>query len=433
MSGAIDQKEMKILLLRSGGRCAFPGCSKLLVQDGQNGDDPSIIGEMAHIVAEKREGPRGKHELSDEERNGHRNLILLCRDHHKIVDDQPLTYSIPVLREMKVVHESSTMAKSKEEVSIIDTLQQEITFSTFLPVKNLPAVVYKGQCDFGSGEDDRVRQLVNYPRQRSELVPYVFQPGWIYTFHDLRAYRNPFVQIVDPSGNIEELSAVNMWKDSDQSRVFVSLMNSALRRYLYSFRVMFDRDHKRFYFPALKKGEERTVLYKSLTGRKVSRSVVWQPTRRSTGEHKDFWWHLAAGISFHQLGEKEWCMSIRPERHLTADGETLLPSELIGRRVTRLKARMFNDKYLAEVNFWREFLAQGKPRIILNFRYQSAILDIDLVQVNMKWPGVPEDKIRVVLDIPEDDLFTSAELSESLGGDQINDEEEEALAEEDEQ
>jgi hypothetical protein len=422
MSSPIDQKEMKILLLNSGGRCAFPGCPKFLVQEGSDGDEPSIIGEMAHIVAEKREGPRGKHDLTDEERNRHTNLILLCRDHHKIVDDQPLTYSIPVLREMKTKHEAQVRATPADVTASIDTLHEETVYSTFLPVKSLPAVVFKGQCDFAQGEDDRVRELVNYPKRRSELAPFVFQPGWLYTFHDLRSLTNPFVQIVDPTGTIQEFDSEKMWKDPGQSRIYVSLMNSALRRYLGSLHVRYDREHKRFYFPAREKGQERSVEYKSLTGRKVSRKVVWQPIRRSTGEPKDFWWHLAAGLAFHKLGEKEWCVSIRPERHLTVDGEASLPPELIGRRVTRLKARMFNDKYFSEVNFWREFLAQGKPRVTLSFRNQSAMVDINPVQVEMKWPGVPDDEILVALSTPEDDLFSSAELAKSLGGDDMDDE-----------
>lgn len=423
MSGPIEQKEMKILLLQSGGRCAFPGCPKLLVQEGSVGDEPSVIGEMAHIVAEKREGPRGRHELSDEERNSHRNLVLLCRDHHKIVDDQPLTYSISVLREMKASHEARVKSNGNEIAPTIDVLHKETTYSTFLAVSNLPAVVYKGPCDFDKGEEDRVRQLVNYPQRRSELATYIFQPGWLYTFHDLRLLSNPFIQIVDPS-SAEEVKAIRMWNNPDEDRIYFALMNSALRRYLGCLRVSFDRGHRRFYFPTLVKGQERSVEYKSLTGRTVSRMVVWQPKRRLTGEPKNFWWHFAAGLSFHELGERVWGLSIRPERHLTIDGEVPLPSELIGRRVTRLKARMYNDAYLAEVNFWREFLSQGKPRIILDFGNQSAIVQTNLVPVEMEWPGVIGDEKAVSFDVVEDDLFTSAEFSESLEGDEIEDEDE---------
>ncbi len=94
---------------------------------------------------------------------------------------------------------------------------------------------------------------------------------------------------------------------------------------------------------------------------------------------------------------------------------------------------MFNDKYLAEVNFWREFLAQSRPRIILNFRNQVAVVGIDPVQVKIKWPGIPQDAIHVDLSIPEDDLFTSAELYESLSDEGISDIDQGDFTEEDEE
>jgi hypothetical protein len=60
VSGHIPPKEVKILCLRSGNVCAFPGCDRRLVEPGTNTDDPAVLGEMAHIVGEKRRGPRGQ-------------------------------------------------------------------------------------------------------------------------------------------------------------------------------------------------------------------------------------------------------------------------------------------------------------------------------------------------------------------------------------
>ncbi len=44
---------------RSGNMCAFPECKKELVMDESETDDPSVIGEEAHIVGRKQTGPRG--------------------------------------------------------------------------------------------------------------------------------------------------------------------------------------------------------------------------------------------------------------------------------------------------------------------------------------------------------------------------------------
>jgi hypothetical protein len=65
----------------------------------------SIVSQEAHIVAEEEDGPRGKSLLAKAERNSYANVILLCLEHHKIVDDDPDTFTVDVLLEMKATHE----------------------------------------------------------------------------------------------------------------------------------------------------------------------------------------------------------------------------------------------------------------------------------------------------------------------------------------
>jgi len=74
------------LFLKSGSVCAFRGCGRSLIELGEEGDSDAIIGEMAHIVADSRQGPRGDEPLDESERNKHTNLILVCPDHHTIID-----------------------------------------------------------------------------------------------------------------------------------------------------------------------------------------------------------------------------------------------------------------------------------------------------------------------------------------------------------
>lgn len=89
---------------RSASRCSFANCRILLVEDETETDDPSIIGDEAHIVARSQGGPRGDNDLDIDKRDYYDNLILLCKNHHKLVDDQPETYSVDRLREIKNEH-----------------------------------------------------------------------------------------------------------------------------------------------------------------------------------------------------------------------------------------------------------------------------------------------------------------------------------------
>src|SRR6266513_3607803 len=102
---AILLKTTKILWGCSGNRCAI--CRTLLVEDAVSAiDDDSVVGDMAHIVAQKPTFTRGDYAaISEAERDHYSNLILLCRKHHKVIDDQPSKYTVEHLRDLKTAHE----------------------------------------------------------------------------------------------------------------------------------------------------------------------------------------------------------------------------------------------------------------------------------------------------------------------------------------
>jgi hypothetical protein len=68
--------------------------------------DPSLIGEVCHIKAKSPGGPRYDEDYPEEFRESYDNLLLMCRIHHKIVDDHPEIYSVEKLRTIKVDHET---------------------------------------------------------------------------------------------------------------------------------------------------------------------------------------------------------------------------------------------------------------------------------------------------------------------------------------
>lgn len=420
MSRGIPVKEIKLLCLQSGGICAFPRCDRYLIEPSTQEDDPVVLGEISHIVAESRQGPRGIAELTEGERNKHTNLILFCGDHHKIIDSQPNTYSIPVLRQMKVDHEARIRkATTPRPLELEGDLQTETIHSTLLSVTHLPQAVFAAPCHFNDGHQDELKQHIDYPKRRDELTSFLLREKKLFSFHDLRKPKNPFAAVIDAS-NVEILRATDLWSDAEGKRRYVGLLNRSLFKHTARLGIRYDPLHYRFYFPIKEQGRDRVVRYRSLNGKRTERNVVWRPRRKSTGEGRNFWWHLAIALRFHQMGNHEWSLSLRPERHLTRDGQTPLRAEQIGRRVTRLKARMYNDLYLAEVNFWRDYLSQGQPRIILDFGNQSAVVDAHLLTFNVKWAGIPGDQIQFKNRLYSEDLFTWADLVDAVGGEEID-------------
>lgn len=78
MSENVKLKDQKIVCIKSGNRCALSDCRREIVLDGNSGDPSVIIGELAHIKGEKPSAKRYDQSMTDIQRNGHENLILLC-------------------------------------------------------------------------------------------------------------------------------------------------------------------------------------------------------------------------------------------------------------------------------------------------------------------------------------------------------------------
>ena len=96
-------KTLKILFAASGNRCAFPGCDRALVAPEDDITAEMVLGEIAHIVGLAEGSARWRADMSDAERNAPENLLVLCRDHHRIVDEKAneRRYSEIVMRRMK--------------------------------------------------------------------------------------------------------------------------------------------------------------------------------------------------------------------------------------------------------------------------------------------------------------------------------------------
>src|SRR5574341_1151210 len=104
-SGIPIREQLK-LWVRAGGRCEFRGCSKFLHRDGLTLKE-SNYADIAHIVAVSKKGPRGSHSLAQSKRNQSENLMLACKEHHKLIDskEHESNYPVELLRQFKSEHE----------------------------------------------------------------------------------------------------------------------------------------------------------------------------------------------------------------------------------------------------------------------------------------------------------------------------------------
>lgn len=101
----IKEKTKLEVWVRSGGRCAYPGCNKLLWKDDLTLKKMNKA-YIAHIHAESEGGPRWNPDLPEERRSAASNLMLLCDTHHRLIDREGKNdHPAELLRQYKNEHE----------------------------------------------------------------------------------------------------------------------------------------------------------------------------------------------------------------------------------------------------------------------------------------------------------------------------------------
>jgi hypothetical protein len=116
----MNLRDMKMLWGRSANRCAICRCE--LIADPQvPADKPAVVGDMAHIVARKSNFTRGNYDgMSEEQREAYPNRILVCKNDHKKIDDQPEHFTVEKLHELKTAHEEWV----RQQLSDADLIRQ---------------------------------------------------------------------------------------------------------------------------------------------------------------------------------------------------------------------------------------------------------------------------------------------------------------------
>lgn len=94
-------KTKRIVLAHCGNQCAFPGCTKPIF------DTTQLLGHLAHIKGNRPGSARHDSLQDPEERQGVDNLIAMCDEHGKLIDDPENADKYPVefLTQMKKEHE----------------------------------------------------------------------------------------------------------------------------------------------------------------------------------------------------------------------------------------------------------------------------------------------------------------------------------------
>ena len=98
---SITSKTRKRLWAHSGNKCAI--CRIELVSATTKSNKSLNIGDECHIISEQKNGIRHVPNLKYDEFD---NLIILCKNHHRKIDELWETYTVDLLRTIKNLHEN---------------------------------------------------------------------------------------------------------------------------------------------------------------------------------------------------------------------------------------------------------------------------------------------------------------------------------------
>jgi len=411
--------EWKKLMAASGNQCAFPKCEKYLYIPGEDGNGDVTLAVAAHIVGASRQGPRGDFDIPAVERDrSARNRILLCPEHHIVVDQRPRQFTVQVLLAMKSVHEARFLPPPEKRFkaeSVVETLR-----ATVLPVELVPSVVMSLPLANPEQHEGDVARAMRWPHDRSVTVPFIIRENRIYTFANLPVSSHPFVGLVEREKPVT-VAARELWADPEGHRRYVALLNKALTKHLGRMQIRYDPVHHRYWFLPEGTSETRTVQYSSKQGRNMRKDVVRRRIRRATGEAKE-WVHVAGGLRFEHVATDSWVLAIRPEFQFTSDGKTPLAPKQQGSKSTRKKSHIYNEGYLDLVHFWVDFLSDETQHLLIKAGDQRIRIRCELEAPSVTWPGVPLDHRaytpKAAMDGGLLDLIDQAEATEALEADE---------------
>jgi hypothetical protein len=122
---APTRETLRELYLKSGNRCAFPGCKKSLFNI-----KGFFVGQICHIEAAEPGGERFNKKQTNEQRRAPSNLVLMCYEHHVETNDVD-KFPVEAMVRIKTEHE-------KKFSDVVGTMLMTVTDHTTLTTARVP-------------------------------------------------------------------------------------------------------------------------------------------------------------------------------------------------------------------------------------------------------------------------------------------------------
>ena len=254
---AISERSKKRLWGNAANQCSMPGCSRILAS-GQY-----VAGEMAHIIAQSQEGPRASAELT--EADEYSNLILLCEEHHKLVDAQPEEWPSERLRLIKTLHEERVRSLM-ERCGTVEPIRSLLVFCGASSVgkdvvasrtQRLLLQRYGIETEFLDKYTSRQKRSDREAVPREERIPgSLYEPSSVYRFlakGQISSHADCFFEYRKYGGSEYAFSREHLSSDHPDDKHLICILGALHRA--EEFRVQVEREYKRGVFLVLLEAE----------------------------------------------------------------------------------------------------------------------------------------------------------------------------------
>jgi nucleoside phosphorylase len=234
---------------------------------------------------------------------------------------------------------------------------EEEGFSNLIPLRQFPDTIYIAPA---LSKTRKQSWHVLNQSQSSEHVPgaWTLHDGNLYSFVDPE--RSRLKSIIDVGGldpfNTREWA---FSEDENRRRLFVHLLNTALREDLWSQGVRFYGDQEVYAFMSRPEDPPRRLKYANVKIRSTATVVSHYQTKPKTGKPRKYLRHVAFQGRFRWL-DAQWYLEITPTYRFTYNGKDL--DRYHEQNLSGIKRLERNRSVLSQLLIWQAVLRAPWPR-----------------------------------------------------------------------
>lgn len=264
------------------------------------------------------------------------------------------TQPVPVRKLPDVSAGNEGTAATKKDLAPQVTSQPEECFANLLALRAFPEKLFVGPALCRSRRDGWARL-----NKRGSSKPAEYVAGcWTVYEDNLYSFIDPgnssLKRLVD-IGGLDQFDSAE-WafsKDENKRRIFVHLLNTALREDLWCHGVRYHRDQDVYAFMGSPDEEPRRLKYSNVKVRSTATVVAHYESKPKTGKPYKYLRHAAFHGRFRLLGG-DWYMEINPTYRYTRDGKEL--DRFHERRLAGIKRLERNRSVLSQLLVWQAML-----------------------------------------------------------------------------